>query len=229
MAQRAPIPYRTPQARVISPSVFLCRKRRKNPAPSSEGAEGGKPRCKRSTRSGDTTPQSFRLVNKPKSQLLLHRGAENRAPMAQHAPLPQRTSQPRVISPSVFLRRKAAQKSSSLLRGSRGRSRAVRRFYRGGSRGRCRGCHRFRGYDRLFKAAPLPLAARASANRSRTCGRRQLAFLAASATGGARKPNPSVLCFAKGKTKSTFPEGKAKRQRSARREPFGKIFCGYLL
>ena len=39
--------------------------------------------------------------------------------------------------------------------------------------------------------APLPLAARASAIRSRTCGRRQLAFLAVSATGGARKPNPS--------------------------------------
>ena len=38
---------------------------------------------------------------------------------------------------------------------------------------------------------PLPLAARASAVRSRTCGRQRLAFLAASATGGARKPNPS--------------------------------------
>ena len=38
---------------------------------------------------------------------------------------------------------------------------------------------------------PLPLAARASAIRSRTCGRQRLAFLAASATGGARKPNPS--------------------------------------
>ena len=44
-----------------------------------------------------------------------------------------------------------------------------------------RGCH----------PAPLPLAARASAISSRTCGRRQLAFLAVSATGGARKPNPS--------------------------------------
>ena len=39
--------------------------------------------------------------------------------------------------------------------------------------------------------APSPLAARASAVRSRTCGRQRLAFLAASATGGARKPNPS--------------------------------------
>ena len=39
--------------------------------------------------------------------------------------------------------------------------------------------------------APLPFSARASAVRSRTCGRQRLAFLAASATGGARKPNPS--------------------------------------
>ena len=39
--------------------------------------------------------------------------------------------------------------------------------------------------------APSPLAARASAVRSRTCGRQRLAFLAVSATGGARKPNPS--------------------------------------
>ena len=39
--------------------------------------------------------------------------------------------------------------------------------------------------------APSPLAARASAIRSCTCGRQRLAFLAASATGGARKPNPS--------------------------------------
>ena len=39
--------------------------------------------------------------------------------------------------------------------------------------------------------APSPLAARASAIRSRTCGRQRLAFLAVSATGGARKPNPS--------------------------------------
>ena len=29
---------------------------------------------------GDTTPQSFRLVNKPKIQLPLHRGAENAPP-----------------------------------------------------------------------------------------------------------------------------------------------------
>ena len=35
-----------------------------------------KMRCKRYTLSGDTTPQSFRLVNKPKIQLPLHRGAE---------------------------------------------------------------------------------------------------------------------------------------------------------
>ena len=39
--------------------------------------------------------------------------------------------------------------------------------------------------------APSPFSARASAIRSRTCGRQRLAFLAASATGGARKPNPS--------------------------------------
>ena len=39
--------------------------------------------------------------------------------------------------------------------------------------------------------APSPLAARASAIRSRTCGRQRLAFLAVSATGGARNPNPS--------------------------------------
>ena len=39
--------------------------------------------------------------------------------------------------------------------------------------------------------APSPPAARASAVRSCTCGRQRLAFLAASATGGARKPNPS--------------------------------------
>ena len=37
-------------------------------------------------------------------------------------------------------------------------------------------------------SAPSPLAARASAIRSRTCGRQRLAFLAVSATGGARKP-----------------------------------------
>ena len=45
--------------------------------------------------------------------------------------------------------------------------------------------------ERLDSFAPSPLAARASAIRSRTCGRQRLAFLAASATGGARKPNPS--------------------------------------
>ena len=39
--------------------------------------------------------------------------------------------------------------------------------------------------------APSPLTARASAIRSRTCGRQRLAFLAVSANGGARKPNPS--------------------------------------
>ena len=37
-------------------------------------------------------------------------------------------------------------------------------------------------------SAPSPLTARASAIRSRTCGRQRLAFLAVSATGGARKP-----------------------------------------
>ena len=36
--------------------------------------------------------------------------------------------------------------------------------------------------------APLPFSARASAIRSRTCGRQRLAFLAVSATGGTRKP-----------------------------------------
>ena len=45
--------------------------------------------------------------------------------------------------------------------------------------------------ERLDSFAPSPLAARASAIRSRTCGRQRLAFLAVSATGGARKPNPS--------------------------------------
>ena len=44
---------------------------------------------------------------------------------------------------------------------------------------------------RLDSFAPSPFSARASAIRSRTCGRQRLAFLAASATGGARKPNPS--------------------------------------
>ena len=39
--------------------------------------------------------------------------------------------------------------------------------------------------------APSPFSARASAIRSRTCGRQRLAFLAVSSTGGARKPNPS--------------------------------------
>ena len=37
-------------------------------------------------------------------------------------------------------------------------------------------------------SAPSPLTARASAVRSRTCGRQQLAFLVVSATGGTRKP-----------------------------------------
>ena len=45
--------------------------------------------------------------------------------------------------------------------------------------------------ERLDSFAPSPFSARASAIRSRTCGRQRLAFLAASATGGARKPNPS--------------------------------------
>ena len=44
---------------------------------------------------------------------------------------------------------------------------------------------------RLDSFAPSPFSARASAIRSCTCGRQRLAFLAASATGGARKPNPS--------------------------------------
>ena len=44
---------------------------------------------------------------------------------------------------------------------------------------------------RRATVAPSPFSARASAIRSRTCGRQRLAFLAASATGGARKPNPS--------------------------------------
>ena len=39
--------------------------------------------------------------------------------------------------------------------------------------------------------APSPFSARASAIRSRTCGRQRLVFLASSSTGGARKPNPS--------------------------------------
>ena len=39
--------------------------------------------------------------------------------------------------------------------------------------------------------APSPLSAHASASLSRVRGRQRLAFLAASATGGARKPNPS--------------------------------------
>ena len=39
--------------------------------------------------------------------------------------------------------------------------------------------------------APSPPAAHASASLSRVRGRQRLAFLAASATGGARKPNPS--------------------------------------
>ena len=42
--------------------------------------QGIQPQCKRYTLSGDTTPQSFRLVNKPKIQLPLHRGAEIRPP-----------------------------------------------------------------------------------------------------------------------------------------------------
>ena len=93
---------------------------------------------------------------------------------------------------------------------------------------------------------PSPPAARASAIRSRTCGRQRLAFLAVSATGGARKPNPSeggegapapYTEFAKVPTavkpaeagcphparcgtvphRATFPKGKAKRSRAVRR------------
>ena len=45
--------------------------------------------------------------------------------------------------------------------------------------------------ERLDSFAPSPFSARASAIRSRTCGRQRLAFLAVSSTGGARKPNPS--------------------------------------
>ena len=40
--------------------------------------------------------------------------------------------------------------------------------------------------ERLDSFAPSPFSARASAIRSRTCGRQRLAFLAVSATGGAR-------------------------------------------
>ena len=48
--------------------------------------------CKPFRRSGDTTPQSFRLVNKPKIQLPLHRGAEARPPLERCEP---RTREPR--------------------------------------------------------------------------------------------------------------------------------------
>ena len=68
-------------------------------------------------------------------------------------------------------------------------------------------------------SAPSPLAARASAIRSRTCGRQRLAFLAASATGGARKLNPSeggegapapcteISCFGKEDSNERNPSG----------------------
>ena len=55
----------------------------------------------------------------------------------------------------------------------------------------CAGRINAQGLRRFYGAlisAPSPLAARASAIRSRTCGRQRLAFLAVSATGGARKP-----------------------------------------
>ena len=67
--------------------------------------------------------------------------------------------------------------------------------------------------------APSPLTARASAIRSRTCGRQRLAFLAVSATGGARKPNPSeggegapapraeINCFGKEDSNERNPSG----------------------
>ena len=48
-----------------------------------------------------------------------------------------------------------------------------------------------KSYMQASTFAPSPFSARASAIRSRTCGRQRLAFLAVSATGGARKPNPS--------------------------------------
>ena len=51
-----------------------------------------KMRCKRFPLSGDTTPQSFRLVNKPKIQLPLHRGAESRTQLERCEP---RTREPR--------------------------------------------------------------------------------------------------------------------------------------
>ena len=62
--------------------------------------------------------------------------AKNSAPSAQPTPISYRPPQARVISPSVVLLKSRTQSDSSLLRGSRGRSRAVRRFHRGGSRGR---------------------------------------------------------------------------------------------
>ena len=67
--------------------------------------------------------------------------------------------------------------------------------------------------------APSPFSARASAIRSRTCGRQRLAFLAVSATGGARKPNPSeggegapapraeINCFGKEDSNERNPSG----------------------
>ena len=48
-----------------------------------------------------------------------------------------------------------------------------------------------KSFMQAYTFAPSPLADRASAIRSRTCGRQRLAFLAVSSTGGARKPNPS--------------------------------------
>ena len=64
-----------------------------------------------------------------------------RSGSAAHAYTSAHRAAARYLSLSLFAPQ-AAQKSSSLLRGSRGRSRAVHRFSRGGKRGRCRGCHR---------------------------------------------------------------------------------------
>ena len=64
--------------------------------------------------------------------------------------------------------------------------------------------------------APSPLTARASAVRSRTCGRQRLAFLAASATGGARKPNPSEGAEAAAAAKSQICHCSAQGSRDSR-------------
>ena len=71
--------------------------------------------------------------------------------------------------------------------------------------------------------APSPFSARASAIRSRTCGRQGFAFLAVSATGGARKPNPSE--GGKGATAPCTEISCFEKEDSNERNPSRVRFC----